>query len=363
MNKTKKLKANRPAERAVVNAARTFFDDQNIPFTEVDVGVDFGKDAFIEIIDGDEPTGRLIALQFKGGKQTVRTRGGREHRGIPFKSKDARHFRRSNIPVLGVTAAPGPRGVGTVLLWVNLTALCQARFEVQGVDRGGFADVTDSLDVYRLPAFLRSMTLLASYRVESVALDLARYDDEELQLAAVEDCFAIGLRDARPLLLLRYLMLTFVGRPLFASVSALAHVVGHGDIFYHPGNTVGGDVCNVVRPHMQWTLDEVAMLLEVVPEDDEDQMWGRGVFGEHIIALILNDPNSPINVLRVAENPNLFSRVARYRAFVLTLYLADSEAINDLCGRVLRYSQDLAGDDAVKEIVATIRSEGQLDIF
>jgi hypothetical protein len=194
----KKLRRNRPIERETANAIRTFLDGHNIPFQEVGFDVDYGKDFYVEISSPDGVTGRMIAIQAKGGAQTFRTRLDGTVRGVPYDADDATVFRESNVPVLGMTDDKERRK----LLWVNLTEHCASAYEASGADHGGFAIADNELDDYRLQAFVREMLLLTGSSRDEIVLDLAS-DVLDRQRSAIYDCFGLGLRDSRPLLLVR----------------------------------------------------------------------------------------------------------------------------------------------------------------
>jgi hypothetical protein len=198
---------------------------------EVDLDVDFGKDIYVELARRNVASGQVIALQAKGGEQTRRERQGELVRGVRYTAADCKVFRKSNIPVLGVVSDDSR----DELLWVDLSAHCNAKFEANQEDRGGFAVTSNRLNDYHLAAFLDEMSVLTNNARQEIALDLAS-DDLDRQLSAIIDCFVLGRKDYRPLLLVRRMLAWFTNdRALGLAIEILAHVVSHGDIFYHPG--------------------------------------------------------------------------------------------------------------------------------
>ena len=91
------LRKNRAKERAAVNAARSFFEANGCVFQEVDQGNDYGKDAYVDLVDGDKVSGHCIALQIKGGKKYKRANG----YVIPIESHEL-VWRQSPLPIAGI---------------------------------------------------------------------------------------------------------------------------------------------------------------------------------------------------------------------------------------------------------------------
>ncbi len=70
-----KIPPHRSTAKAGVNAARTLFESFNYVFQEVELGNDFGKDAYVDLVNGREVTGICIALQIKSGDSFRREEG------------------------------------------------------------------------------------------------------------------------------------------------------------------------------------------------------------------------------------------------------------------------------------------------
>lgn len=352
----KRIRRNRPIERATVNAVRAFLDKHNIPFMEVPFDVDYGKDMYVELAREEAPSGRVIALQLKGGEQTFRKTQGVVRRGLPYSRDDAHIFRESNIPVIGMVNDAEHKE----LLWVNLTALCKSRFTERGDDSGGFAEASNRLNDYHLSAFLDDMRLLTHTAPREIALDLAS-DNVDRQLAALIDCFGLGRRDARPLLLVRRTFPWLQDVTAIAvTIEILAHLVPHGDILYHPRNTVMDQVAERVRAEMVFTRDEMQILLGHV--EDEGHMWGRGTFGQHIVMLILSRKENGRIVYELAVDQGASFKVRR-RAFVLATYLASYRDDRDAAERLFEGAADLLSDEILQDIVATYRESGYFSLF
>ena len=94
-----KLRPNRIREREAMNAARLFFEAQGCVFQEVDAANDYGKDAYLDIVEELQVTGLCVALQVKGGR-SYRTRDGSYR--LPVDEAHALIWARSTVPVLGI---------------------------------------------------------------------------------------------------------------------------------------------------------------------------------------------------------------------------------------------------------------------
>lgn len=330
-------------------------DKHNVPFSEVPPDVDFGKDMYIDLAGQKGVTGRVIAVQAKGGEQTRRATSGGVTRGIPFAADDATMFRESNIPVLGMTLDSDRND----LLWVDLTAHCGASFERSGKDIGGFAETVNRLNDYHLRAFHSEMLILTKSSRNEIALDLAS-DDVDRQRSAIVDCFGLGLKDARPLLLVRRMLSWFTDTiSARLAVHALTHLTSHPDIFYHPGNTPSPGVEERVRSEMQWSRRELGFLLHVV--EDEEEMWGRGAFGQHIVSLILASRHNLAGLVKVVADRQIVDEVRR-RAFMVALYMASYDRDIVLADRLIEASADLQ-DEWITDVIASYRQDGYFDLY
>lgn len=184
---------NRPIGRAGVNACRSLFERCGYIFQEVELGNDFGKDAYVDLVEGREVTGACIALQIKSGESFRR----RDGYSIPI----ADHYsvwRQSSIPVAGIVYDPAEDR----LYWCNISEHLESA--------GG--DAPKAIPIGK-DQFLDETTLETRFKREmarwidrrSVASSLLQLcsESEKLQISAIYDCFGAGRSEPRFLILLR----------------------------------------------------------------------------------------------------------------------------------------------------------------
>jgi Domain of unknown function (DUF4365) len=267
----KRIRPNRPVERAGIRAVTAIFEDANMLVQHVDGSLDVGKDLYVDLTENDRATGELVALQVKAGRSYRRAKGF----AIPASPDDIALWAASTVPVFGIVHDPDANR----LHWTNLTAW--ARGQPPAIHKEAFVESTWALDERTLPQFIaevRQFTLAAG---PPALIGLAD-SDPDVQLAAVSDAFALGRRDARALLMLRASLRYLSDRPLRYAIHVLTLCVGHGDVFWHAGNWIDESIRAAVRPELSWTDDELVLLLSA-PEPDE---YGRGGLGQDVAALV-----------------------------------------------------------------------------
>ncbi|MGA2621038.1 MAG: DUF4365 domain-containing protein [Thermoguttaceae bacterium] len=191
------IRPNRRAERAAVNAARAFFESCNCVFQEVDLANDFGKDAYIDLAEGNVVTGLCVALQIKGGESYRRAKG----YAIPLDEKHARVWRASSVPVAGLVHDPADGQIR----WCNISDfLARLHKELPPCIPVPAANALtpQSFD----SAFKPSFRAFEKARSAGHPLLQLTSDDETLRMGALLDCFGLGRSEPRVLILVRYLL-------------------------------------------------------------------------------------------------------------------------------------------------------------
>src|SRR5688572_3467920 len=107
-----KLRRNRRVERAGVNAAQALFESHDWIFQPVELGNDYGKDAYVDVPRGEQVTGICAALQIKSGDSYRSSAGYR----IPIENHE-RAWRESPLPMMGIVHDPADGQ----LYWCNIS--------------------------------------------------------------------------------------------------------------------------------------------------------------------------------------------------------------------------------------------------
>ena len=123
-NELVRSNANRVTGRDGVNTARLFFEHHECRFLEVDQQQDIGKDAYVDLVDGERISPLCVALQVKAGLSYRTAKG---EYVIPLDAH-ADLWRRSTVPVFGIVHDPEDNK----LRWVDLTGYLRAHPEQTG---------------------------------------------------------------------------------------------------------------------------------------------------------------------------------------------------------------------------------------
>lgn len=343
-----KQRPNRRIERAAVNAAKSLFESCDYVFVEIDLANDFGKDAIVELFRDQESTGKMVALQIKGGRSYRRADGF----AIPVDDEHYAAWRASNIPVIGIVHDPDSHN----LYWVSITrflATCTSRPK----------SIPISVHSQLTPTSLQS-TFLSEVTSESEAmqsqavLDLLS-DSDSKRMQAIVDCFALGRNDARHLIVLRYLLNTLEGDKLEQALSILALATPHPDILWTMHNWIGDTTKMAVVKHCRWSNDEVCRLLQAVPWE----LWQRDDSGQDLYMLLMEDPEIG-RKMRVALS-SLYGDGdldATFTAAYLLLYWAGETGCEAYAELVRDYPL-IASIPLMSEVRWTLHNFGYLSLF
>jgi hypothetical protein len=269
-------KARRWALRAV-NDCRTFFEDNDLIFQEIDLRNDIGKDAVLDLARSGDDAGLTVALQIKGGRKYKRKNG----HSIPIDDRLRKIWSNSSIPIFVIVLDPDDME----LYWGNLTMMAK-------MASGGAGTIPVLPGIRLTPDGLKNF--LGIVRHECVAkrrdplLDLTSTDSSLLQ-SALFDCLALGRHDPRYFTLVRrYLPFIEDQRCFYMAISLLAHATPHPNIFWHPGNYIPEAVADLIRKSFRWTPSDIAMLLArlCLPEVG---MWSYGSIGHTLYMLLRED--------------------------------------------------------------------------
>lgn len=270
------MKTRRWARRAV-NNSRTFFEDNDLIFQEIDLWNDIGKDAVLDLARSGDDAGLTVALQIKGGRKYKKKNG----HSIPIDDRLRKIWRNSSIPIFVIVLDPDDME----LYWGNLTLMAK-------MAPGGVGTIPVLPDTRLTPDGLKNFLEIArrecSARRRDPLLDLTSADSSLLQ-SALFDCLALGRHDPRYLTLVRrYLPFIEDQKSFYMAISLLAHATAHPNILWHPGNYIPEAVANEICRSFRWTPSDIAMLLSrlCLPEAG---MWSYGSIGHTLYMLLRED--------------------------------------------------------------------------
>jgi hypothetical protein len=341
----KRSRRGRPAERAAVRAAMALFEDAGMHVQEVDTVNDIGKDLYVDLVADGVFTGELIALQVKGGRSY---RGPHENHQLRASADDRALWAGSSVPVFGLVHDPD----GDALFWANLTAWSRANLSEQGTLPATMS--TWELTARTLANFLREARAYLAASGPPALLGLAD-EDEDLQIQALFDAFALGRRDPRPLLLVRRSLMHLADDALAHAITmlTLALLRSHGDIAWTPDNWIDSAVrTRVARELSEWKVAEAARLLALPDGDD----WSRGGLGQDVAALIGSGWHPDVEHLleQVALTQPLD---AAWPALMLLVTAAGDDG-QEAFDRVVARSPVLRGSSPVGELGSVLAEHG-----
>jgi len=274
---------------------------------------DYGKDAYVDLTVEGMVTGLCVALQVKGGT-SYRAAGGYR---IPVNQEHYAVWRGSSLPVAGIVLDPDTG----LLHWCNISAALE---QSRGSPPASIFVPSERIlnaDTLRTE-FFQDMLRFTQGQTSGKSLLSLVTDSEHEQVPALWDCFALGRRDARFLVIVRHLLAVLSGESLRTAVRILAHATPHPDIMWHQDNWIPPDVESEIRSHFRWSVDDVVLLLRAVAREE----WERGCLGEDLYMLLVADPHIKQQMESVAvECARRKLTEEADTAIYLTVYWAEDE--------------------------------------
>ena len=286
-------------ERDGVNYVRAVVEGANCIFHEIHRENDYGNDAFIELVDGEQVTGICIALQIKSGKSYCET----DRCRIRSTPEQRDYWSGHKLPVVGVAYDPGER----VGYWVDITRRLASRSgdlvfpksDLSRFDPRGFRD-------FFLPMFLNKPILLGSEE----SMVFATSDSFEMHAIGVQSLFHGHRNDLTTWDFLERLLRE---RPSSMTTGYLAyifaHVPGHGDIVWGKHSILDESIRSSLMDRMsRYDLDLIVPLIRLVDENG----FGRGTVGQSVYAVLdLAVADSAAKLKAVLEDEALESETRR----------------------------------------------------
>lgn len=358
----KRLRVGHRSERGGINAVRTLLERHDLVVDEVDGRSDYGRDLNVDVTRESEITGGIIGVQVKGGRSFFR----HGQWVIPATPTDWQYWRSSTVPIIGMVHDPDT----ATIRWINLTRLARSRVQID--DSGYSAQpqsddvtevvVTEVLDDERFDLFLAEVETYLAATAESAYLLLVDEDDETRR-RGVFNCWTLGRRDPRPLILLRRLLTSLSARSLLDGITVLAHATPHPDIFWTKRNWITPLIEKEVQATLRWSAEELATLVHAVETmDDGGVDWQRGGVGQSLWSIMVVDPDlceklpSAIRICVEAEQLQ-----AALRLVICYQYLVE-DPVTAVDAIMKKYPR-LAEDEMAGYLVEHVREWGRLDVY
>lgn len=356
----KRLRVGHRSERGGINAARTLLERHDLVVDEVDGRSDYGRDLNVDVTRGSRITGGIIGVQVKGGRSFYK----HGQWIIPATPTDWQYWRSSTVPIIGMVHDPD----AATIRWINLSQLARSRVQVDGYivepqsDDATEVVVTAVLDDGSFDQFLDDVEAYLAATAESAYLLLVDPDDAARR-RGIFNCWTLGRRDPRPLILLRRLLPSMKGRSLVDGIAVLAHATPHPDIFWTKQNWIPPSVEEEVRAALEWFPDEVATLVQAVETmDDGGVDWQRGGVGQSLWSIMVVDPGLreklPAAIRTCVEADQL---QAALRLLICYQYLAEDPV--DAVDETMREHPTLADEEMASYLVEHVHEWGRLDVY
>lgn len=366
MNKTgpgrKRLRVGHRSERGGINAVRTLLERHNLVVDEVDGRSDYGRDLNVDVTHNSEITGGIIGVQVKGGRSFFK----HGQWVIPATPTDWQYWRSSTVPIIGMVHDPDTAAIR----WINLTQLARSRVQIDdsGYNAQPQSDdltevvVTESLDGESFDLFLAEVETYLAATAGSAYLLLVESDDEARR-HGVFNCWTLGRRDPRPLILLRRVLTSLSGRSLIDGITVLAHVTPHPDIFWTKQNWITPLIEKEVQATFRWSAEELATLVHAVETmNDGGVDWQRGGVGQSLWSIMVVDPNLSEKLpaaIRICVKAEQFQ--AALRLVICYQYLAEDPVAT--VDAIMQKHPSLAETEIADCIVEHVHEWGWLDVY
>jgi hypothetical protein len=343
-----KIPNNRSTDRAGVGAAFRFFEANGCIFHEIPQQHDFGKDAYVDIAQDGIVTPICIALQIKSGN-SYRTASG--DYSIPL-NQHSHTWRYSTVPVFGVVFDPDDQK----LRWVDVTGYLR---QEMGVSAGSVPiGRNDVLDRESLMSML--VPAAAKYAFPaggSTAINLLSENDE-IQVGAVFDAWALGRGDARYLILLRRVVLDLRRSATRRAIELLAHATPHPGIFWTKNNWILENIASQARESFIWSVAEIVHLFSALDPGEQ----GRGTLGQHLFSLLTKDRTTPENVIMALGEFVNRNDIERAAAMMITaLHLVPDP--RSYLARALRTYPEMRDDEWFSSVERALDEDNRFTLY
>jgi len=336
-------------ERDGVNYVRSIIEHANCIFNEIHRENDYGNDGFIELVDGENVTGKCLLVQIKSGKSY----NSKNSCTIPASADHFNYWQSHKLPVIGIVYDPNDN----CAYWMNISSFLkrnplvakdgpyQASFPKQPInqfDHEGFRD-------FFLPIFLGKSILLDFDR----SVEFALSDDFTMHSVGIKSLFYGFRNEERTWDTFESIIKE---RPADSTTGYLAyifaHVPGHGDIFWHENSIIDDEIRKKLKERFKHYDREILVpLIRLVDENG----FERASVGQSVYAIIdLSVSNSSVKLSAIIKDKTIDSET-RISALLLYCFIEQENAESLL---IEVYNQDKELKEWAGNLLDDLKKEG-----
>lgn len=340
-------------EREGVNLARSIVEAANCIFQEIERRNDFGNDAIIELVEGEDVRGICLAAQIKSGTSYCTE----TECIIPSTKGHFDYWHKHTLPVIGIVYDPTEK----CAYWTFITEILKQ--DPQRVTKGPFTIRFAKNEINRfdlegfqqffLPQFLKKTIRLPRDR----SIRFINSESTTMQHIGLQSLF-YGYRNEPETW---ELLISILKNKTKADIHPylvylLSLVPGHGDIFWHSENIIAESVRNGIREEiLKFEKNEVKKLIGFVGEEGIE----RGTLGQCVEAIISLVQDKMRILKEITEDESAGHRI-RYIALFLLAYYSGNEA-----ERLLVTFNSLEGELAAlaKNLLEQVKTYGFIYLY
>jgi len=341
-----RLKTN-ATSRDGVNYVRAILEHANCIFREIHQENDYGNDAFVELVDGEDVTGEHLVVQIKSGKSYCDS----SSCWIPATREQLEYWRRHRLPVVGIVYIPSE----ACAYWVSISSRLRGGSHHDSVTRIVFPkselsrfDDQGLREVF-LPIFLGKPIRLSQEKSVRLA-DSNLFDEHVIGLRSLFYGFCNDLSTWD--MLERLLLSRPPGETSLQLAYFLAHAPGHGDIVWPRQPMLQREVRDAVLDRMRnYGEKHLLALLALVDENG----FERGSVGQSVHAIVdLATATSGDKLRRIIKRVDLPEKIRRNA--LMLLCLVKQEGAAPTLRALVELDDDLS--NWAEELLRHLQSEG-----
>jgi hypothetical protein len=350
---TTKLKSSAMAKKGV-NYVRDIIESSNSIFHEVHQENDYGNDAFIELVEGEDVKGITLAIQVKSGTSFCT----KSSCSIPASKKHFEYWKSHSLPVIGIVYDPNEK----MAYWTDIKDHIENKLDsiVNGphtitfkkADFNRFA--TDSFETIFKPIYLKKQIRLSIDKSISY-LSSKNNTEHSLGLHVLLNLFC---NDSKAW---QAIFATFKNRDINdldpSIIYCLAHIPGHPDIYWNNSKSISSELRSDLRSYIS-TFCESEIVKLFFMSDEEDLSFERGSLGQNIEAIISLIDDKETKLLSIINNLN-YPIYLREATVVLFAYYQQELGVETLKAIASKYTELSLPLDMAMEL----EQEGGLSLY